>query len=171
MALYKEATDGVIKTDTDTYIAENSGYMWDNYLTWLKAGNTPDPQYTLDDVKTIKIRDIKLKKNTLIYGGVVSGGKDYSSDNDFPQILNIISALEATELTAPVRWTTMEEEAVNLSLLDFQNISYNIAKLYNLCLVTSSDFCTEVNACTTIAQVDAIDITIGWPVVPYDPTV
>jgi len=47
MAKYKLRAHGVLDTETGAHIPESDGNRhWREYLRWLAAGNTPDPEFT-----------------------------------------------------------------------------------------------------------------------------
>ena len=54
MSDYKLVPGGVIYAPTNSFIAENSNDDWNLYLSWLAAGNTPDPDVTLTNAYKYK---------------------------------------------------------------------------------------------------------------------
>lgn len=71
MAKYKLAPWGVIDTETSESIPDSEGNReWVAYLAWLDLGNTPDPEFTpqeiLDNIDKAEILSLKKDlKNTL----------------------------------------------------------------------------------------------------------
>ena len=51
MAKYKLTQDGVQNTATTEFITDNSECReWRKYQKWLAKGNTPDPEFTEDEI-------------------------------------------------------------------------------------------------------------------------
>lgn len=71
MAKYKLTESGVLDTETGTSIPNAPGNRhWQEYQEWLSEGNTPDPQYTLDEWKTGKKAEVRANSNSRIFNDV-----------------------------------------------------------------------------------------------------
>ena len=59
MMMYRLLNKGVLKLSTNECIPDcDENYHWKEYLKWRENGNIPDPQYSLDDYKNIKISEV-----------------------------------------------------------------------------------------------------------------
>jgi hypothetical protein len=98
MARYKLSNTGVYDTETNSYIpsaAENAD--WREYLQWVDDGNTPDPQYTPQEILDNELRDRqKQRLETLLSATIdqfdliialfqMGVTKGIWTANDFPQ--------------------------------------------------------------------------------------
>lgn len=64
MAKYKLLDDGVLNTLTNESIPNSPGNRhWIEYQEWLDEGNTPDPQFSQEDIDSKVVRDeiVQLK--------------------------------------------------------------------------------------------------------------
>ena len=141
MARYRLLMIGVYDTLTSHRIIPQSGSLWDTYLAWRAAGNTPDPYVppepvaeTLQQAKARKILSIKregLARVRTRFEAVVSLDQ---FDIYRELLLSVIPSARA--LTTRVQWCNDTYQA-------------------------GTDAVAEVHAATTIAQVDAV--TPAWP--------
>ena len=67
MENYKLHGNGVLRT-TDNAIIPNDAKNcdWKIYQQWLTAGNTPDPEYTIDELQTKVVNDIGETANAKV---------------------------------------------------------------------------------------------------------
>ena len=98
MSKYKLSITGVVRED-GAFIPNSIGNAdWREYLIWLEAGNTPDPQYALAELRELKVSGIKAAfEATLIQPLAVttSTGKSFNIDvtekaqTDFLKVLTM----------------------------------------------------------------------------------
>ena len=129
---------------------------WNGY-DWVVT----DPR-TLESAKDMRIQEVSKRRRDeeedFVYGGVTIG---LTSETQ-ARIDSAISGLERKPAGTTVWWqagTVFTQfdlpglEALGVAAFDHVEACFNNAKT----IVES------IQACTTIAEVDAIDITIGWP--------
>lgn len=71
MRTYKlrENDTGIEFTEGDSVgLIPKDGVGWDKYQSWLAAGNTPQPAYTLAEYKLKRVRDINAEAHQRITG-------------------------------------------------------------------------------------------------------
>lgn len=68
MAKYKLMEDSVFDNEENRAIHPKSRY-WAHYQRWLKAGNTPDPEFTADDLR-LKIAQNLVQSADFIFSGI-----------------------------------------------------------------------------------------------------
>ena len=93
MAEYKITQNGVFRRSDNAGIpADINNSDWQKYLEWLNQGNTPDPQFTLDDLKAQKIADLQDTYQSAIFTNVTYTSKsqitkNYQNDANSQQVL------------------------------------------------------------------------------------
>ena len=126
----------------------------------------PEPP-TLDEVKAAKISELKAirdaKEVEFIY---IDGLGMFDYDDKSRDRLSIArQALEDADDAGSITWTTAENQRVPLYIADFKAINATAAVRSNQLHITYNELKEQVNACTTIEEVEAIH----WPEVEYDP--
>ena len=67
MAKYKIAGTGVKDTETEAFIPNDVGNRhWQEYLVWLDDGNTPDPEFTEQEIEDNNWNDLRGMRNFLL---------------------------------------------------------------------------------------------------------
>ena len=115
MARYKlqgpDESNGVFDTETFYSIPNSDGNRhWEEYKLWKEGkdvngdalpGNpglqTPDPQYTLDEEKSLKKEELRQDCKSAIQGGFTSSatGTEYTYQSDEKDQINLIGANQA----------------------------------------------------------------------------
>jgi hypothetical protein len=63
MAKYKLQQNSVIDLETGMFIPNDTANRhWREYQEWLKEGNSPEPEFTLDELKQKKKSEIKVER-------------------------------------------------------------------------------------------------------------
>lgn len=78
--MYKLNEYGVVKLDDNIFIpADPSNRHYQEYLEWVEQGNIPESEFTLDELKTKKIEEMRKKCEETATSGIVSNilGVDY----------------------------------------------------------------------------------------------
>jgi len=100
MAKYKLAKNGVIDQENNMFIPNDpANRYWQEYQQWLAQGNTPDSEYTLDDLKQQKISQLKADFNKLPEYGYYSQTINKKINARYTDLLNMKSLLEFMTLT------------------------------------------------------------------------
>lgn len=141
MALYQLLKLGVLKTDTGQRIVPACGSLWDDYQAWLAAGNIPDPYIpppqpdeTLEEAKKRRAYQIRMQGLTRMQTRF-EGLRSFEMVRLVREVVLSI-APAARQLTADITWLGDTYQA-------------------------GRDAIDDVQAATTIAQVDAV--TPAWP--------
>lgn len=78
MAKYKISGDGVFDTEENMYIPNDEGNRhWIMYQTWVDDGNTPDPEYTAQEITDNAWADLRLERDRLLLATDFMMSTDY----------------------------------------------------------------------------------------------
>ena len=68
MIKYKLTKNGVIDLETGMFIpSDPANRHWQEYQEWLKSGNNPLPEHTLEELKQRKLAQLKQELKNFIY--------------------------------------------------------------------------------------------------------
>lgn len=118
----------------------------------------------------------KLATLAAQYAGKIASGRNFGGKNfqiDPASIANIASmgALAIGSLTVPgaaawptgFYWIATDNSHVAMAAADMYAFAQNVADYVSVLVLTNSMLKSAINACTTQTQLDAIDVTAGWP--------
>jgi hypothetical protein len=117
-------------------------------------------------------KSLRLNELATLYRGKIAGNLNLFS-TVMPSNISLVDDVVCyTQLTAtPLGYYRRDIDAaeVSLTLSDLQSYHNGIVQL-NFVLRQNHDALIDaINACTTIEDVDAVDLTAGWPTLPYTP--
>ena len=142
----KEGYNVVYKSDSDT---------WEYEL--IPAPPEPEPP-TLDEVKAQKIQSLKYARDTKELEPVLYNNHLFDFDQkSYERITAAIYALDITGGT--IEWTLADNGTVNVSTNDLRGVIAQAAVRSNQLHIIYRDLKEQVNACTTVEEVEAIT----WP--------
>ena len=92
MAKYKISGDGVINTETGANIPnDDANRHWIEYLDWVDAGNTADPEYTQQELDDRAWASLRNERDSLL------SATDFMMTQDY--YTNEMSVQERTDVT------------------------------------------------------------------------
>ena len=144
-------------TDGDYYISQVSVY-----LDKLK-----NPTQDLAIEKNLRLNELgtlyrsKMSGNLNLFSTVMPSNISLTAD--------VVSYTQLTE--TPLGYYQRDIDAINvaLTLSNLQTYQNGIVQLGFILRQNYDSISDAINACTTIEDVDAIDLTAGWPTLPYTP--
>ena len=117
------------------------------------------PGPTLEEAKTAKIEYLKSTRNTKELEPILYKGVLFDADKDSLDRLNYaIITLTATH-TESIEWTTAENTDVPMTVNDLNLVIASVGNRSNQLHIIYRDLKEQVNACTTVEEVEAIT----WP--------
>ena len=146
---------------------------WQAYLEWLAAGNTPEPEMTVEEAKAIKWEAVKAERDSRKAGGFNVGALWFHSDAGSriqhlglkDKARDLIAAGGAmtenlTILGQPVRWKTMDGSFVNVTAQLAFDIVAAAGDLDARLFAVAETHRAAVEAA---ADPTAYDFSAGWP--------
>lgn len=149
---------GLPWTDGDGYIANLGDYINEH----------ANPIKTLEEAKAEKIEALGSYSNTVKFGHVLLLSTEFFSSGVSPTALLSYQLAGSTPMGFYVK--DVNDVHTSMTLAQFQSLNDAIVKLHNLCDVNYDTLAAEIEALTTVEDVEAFDIMTGWPVVPFDPS-
>ena len=117
------------------------------------------PGPTLEEAKASKIEYLKSTRNTKELEPILYNGVLFDADKDSLDRLNYaIITLTATH-TESIEWTTAENTDVPMTVNDLNMVIASVGNRSNQLHIIYRDLKEQVNACTTVEEVEAIT----WP--------
>lgn len=168
MARYKLQENGVLDTESGAHIPDDAGNRhWQEYQDWLAGtgefvGNgaqTPDPQYTLQEMKDNKKQEINLWRDgalsalTVDHGGNTFDADKASRDN----LTSVQAAIQAgVAVPNPMDWRDASDVTRSLSHTDLNTLSGLMFAAVNVAYSHSWDLKADADAAASEAAVNAI---------------
>lgn len=162
--MYKRTATGVMRLSDGAHLAadmRNPG--WREYQAWLAAGNTPEPEFTLDEAKERALARIQRERDAAMEAGFEFDGHVYHSDKD--AIRDVQMALNGAQMaTKPVpqsipwklkvREGTKTHHPLDLAQLGalFEALTENMLTIYG----REEARMAQILAALTVAEVDGV---------------
>lgn len=112
MENYKLTSHGVIRLSDNAFIRgpDANNADWIAFAAWLDLGNTPMPEYTIEQIKTLKKNQINADCASTIIGGFSSSalGSPHKYDSDIEDQINLIASFIASQALAVVPYRCTE---------------------------------------------------------------
>ena len=115
------------------------------------------PVPTLDEAKAAKISELKMHRDTEEVAPITTDKGIFDYDDKSRDRLSIArQALEDNDGKGEITWTTADNQRVPLGISDFATINGAAATRSNALHIKYNDLKEQVNACTTVDEVEAI---------------
>ena len=118
----------------------------------------PEPP-TLDEVKAAKIQELKMVRNTKELEPISYNGVLFDADKDSLDRLNYAIITLTVTHTYSIDWTTAKNTDVPMTVNDLNLVIASVGNRSNYLHITYRELKEQVNACTTVEEVEAIT----WP--------
>lgn len=120
---------------------------------------------TLEEVQTLKKKEINTHRDTILNSGVVYEGHIYDSDETGRSNLSGIATAIANGIPLPEGFTWRDAANVEHSMneADLLNFSVTMINFVNACYSISWVHKNAIDALQTIEEVEEYDYTTGWP--------
>lgn len=138
---------------------DNRDYQ--EYLTWLAAGNTPLPVETVEEIKARLWQEIKAKRDAIKIGGALVDGKWYHTD-DASRIQQIGLVMMGANLPPGLQWKTLDGSFVTMTPALAGQVFQAVAALDVSAFAAAEQHRAAVYASTDPA---AYDFSSGWPAI------
>lgn len=165
MENYKLTSYGIIRLSDNAFIRgpDATNADWIAYTDWLSLGNTPQPEFTLDQLKSRKKDSINRECNIAIVGGFVSStlGTPHLYDSDIEDQINLIASFIASQAMPVVLYrctniATNTKNWENHTSAQMQQLYADGVTFKTTQLITASTLKLQVDAATTTEQISAI---------------
>ena len=131
-----------------------NGSKWE-YIEIPEPPAPPEP--TLDEAKAAKISELKMHRDTEEVEPIQTEKGIFDYDDKSRDRLSIArQALEDNGGKGEITWTTADNQRVPLGVSDFATINGAAATRSNALHIKYNELKDQVNACTTIDEVEAI---------------
>ncbi len=87
----KQQENGVLLNGSVSLPDSNTGHVQDAYQAWLAAGNTPEPQYSAEDIILTNKTDARSLRDSAVVGDLFSLGVYWQVTEDAQSIRNVLS--------------------------------------------------------------------------------
>ena len=132
-----------------------NGAKWE-YIAIPEPPAPPEP--TLDEAKEAKINELKMHRDTEEVEPIQTDKGIFDYDDKSRDRLAIArQALEDNGGEGEITWTTADNQRVPLGVSDFAQINGAAATRSNELHIKYNELKEQVNACTTVDEVEAIE--------------
>lgn len=132
-------------------------------LGWSGTEWTLTDGRTLESAKAIRLLDLKEVRQSKEKNFTWNGVFVYLDDKTQNRLDAALKGLELAPLGTLVNWEVSTGTFVDFDLNTLRAFAFAAWNHIRLCFVTAKTITTNISNCTTIAEVDAIDIATGWP--------
>ena len=163
--MYKLVSNGVIRLEDRAFIfgPDMSNPDWVAYQDWCALGNTPLPEYSLEQLKSIKIDSINQECESSITGGFASSalGAPHIYDSSIEDQLNLIGSLLASQALPSVPFRCRLESEAEKSWQDhtpsqMQQVYFDGVTFKTTQLMIASGLKAQILAATSELELQAI---------------
>lgn len=167
MSIYKITANGVFKKDNQKHIPNHtSNSDWNDYLAWVSRGNVADTD-TLDERKASSYSEAVNKANIFRDGGIIMDGVTFSSDSK--RLTEYCSRAQGVRLGFPWPTAKISDSSNVIASLNLDGIELIMNFASELHDLIDENLETLRNSIYSSDSPEEIDITTGWPTVPYAP--
>lgn len=168
MAKYKLTQNGVQNRDTGAFIPNSPGNRhWIEYQEWLSEGNTPDPEFTNEQLKGNKKNNINSEREVRLENGIVDYmGNNFSTDSRTRANLSGVVAYLSTGNPLPpgFTWRSEDNQDVSMNSSELSGLSATIVNYVNNVYATSWSLKAQVDALDVNSPTFETDLNnIDWP--------
>lgn len=132
-------------------------------LGWSGTVWTLTDNRSLESAKAIKLQDLKEIRKSKEKSFTWNEFFIYLDDKTQNRLDAALKGLELASQGTVVNWEVSTGIFVDFDLNTLRSFAFAAWDHIRLCFVTAKTITGDINNCTTIAEVDAIDITTGWP--------
>lgn len=150
------------------YVDDNDGWT----VTRTFNAVAMDAGVALARAKSNAVKAIKMKRDGIQFGGVEwspdGGVTTYIVQTDKDSQAKLSGAVVRTDKknSAQQAWRMKDNSVVVLNKVKFDDMAVAVGDHVDACYVRQAELEALVEAASTAAEVDAIDIQSGWPAVP-----
>jgi len=124
----------------------------------------PDETATLDSQKARKHAEVKMTRDTKEWSGVLTPSGLIDSDPDSQRkISGAVSAAIVIGDTFSREWRMKDNSVVTLDKTDMITVGLTVMQHVSACQDKKNALDAQIDAVSTIEDLQAIDITTGWP--------
>ncbi len=163
----------IIRDATTNDITGESPMQSSTFNESILATHPDYVAYLLTDQKAEKIKALKGLRDATIGGGVkhTIASTDHIFQVDGMSHTMINGALAVKErgnsTFFPINWIDKGNQSVSVSSTDLTTVFDLSGRLYQASYNNYQTHRTAIDDATSQAELDAVDITSGWPTVPY----
>lgn len=151
------ADAGYVEAPDPPSLSRHEILSWDG-AQWVVT----DPR-TLETAKQIRLLDLKGVRQSAEKNFIWNGTEIYLDDKTQSRLDAGLKGLELSAANTIISWEVTTGVFVDFNLASMQSLALAAWDHVRLCFINAKSITTAINACTTIAEVDAVDIDIGWP--------
>lgn len=160
---YKLVEGGVIKLPESTFVPENAAFLWREYEAWLDVPNTPDPEFTLAELKERKIDATNAEFLEQVQKNKLSGGTTYFGSFEHAEMYQKLIDEDGALTTKPTKIYLPDRTITTATKAQLQTFEEEWTIRVNESYDNFESLVNQINAAPDEATLDAIDITAGWP--------
>lgn len=116
-----------------------------------------------EEVKQEKIRDLEQKMVEEESNGTTYNSYRFATDKDSQIKYLGILVSSMMDPTFTTQFKTMDNEYVTLTNTDVVGLSMQVKSHIQACYDNDASILEQINAATTVEEIDAIDVSVGWP--------
>lgn len=132
-------------------------------LGWSGTEWTLTDPRTLETAKQIRLQDLKELRQSAEKNLTWNGTSIYLDDKTQSRLDAGLKGIELAPEGTTISWEVETGIFVDFNLATIQSLAYAAWDHVRLCFINAKNITGTINACTTIAEVDAVDIETGWP--------
>lgn len=163
--MYKRTSEGAVRLEDGAIIpSDERNRDWLEYQQWLAAGNVPDPEFTLEEAKTLRLSRVTAARTAALAALTVAWGGDLWDANEdtanrIANALSMIREAEAQGIPAPgeIAWRTADNQTRVLSLPALTGMGAAVFMAQQAVWTKNAQLKDAILAATTLEDVDAVE--------------
>jgi hypothetical protein len=131
-------------------------------LSWYGTQWVVTDPRTLESAKELRLQDLKAVRQSSEKNFTWNGTPIYLDDKTQSRLDAGLKGLELSP-SSQISWEVTTGVFVDFNLASMQSLALAAWNHIRLCFINAKTITTQINNCTTIAEIDAVDIEVGWP--------